>query len=294
MNKHRKKLLMGVLGLIAVFYIGDWLIQNLLEGPLEERRIAQVRMEKDIEKQKEILARARQAGKQLSVWEEQSLPSNTEVASSTYQVWLLQVIQRAGLAAQGVNSSEPVTRKGVYSLLSFSARAHGTLEQLTRFLFEFYRAGHLHQIRSLAITPIQKTGELDLTITVEAMVLPSTERVKEFTTQTSDRLASENLDDYMSIVTRNLFDVGGGLDPTDQTVLTTVTYVNDEPEVWFSLRGTDELLKLKKGDRLEIGQFSGTLTEIEDGDVIIESDGEHWLLSIGENLTQATALPPEY
>ena len=294
MNKHRKKLLMGVLGLIAVFYIGDWLIENLLEGPLEARRVAQVRMEKDIEKQKETLARARRAGKQLSVWEAQSLPSNTEVAGSTYQVWLLQVIQRAGLAAQGVNSSEPVTRKDIYSLLSFSARAHGTLEQLTRFLFEFYRAGHLHQIRSLAITPIQKTGELDLTITVEAMVLPSTERVKEFTTQTSDRLASDNLDDYMSIVKRNFFDVGGGLDPTDQTVLTTVTYVNDEPEVWFSLRGTDEMLKLKKGDRLEIGQFSGTLSEIEDGDVIIESDGERWLLSIGENLTQATALPPEY
>ncbi len=294
MNKHRKKLLMGVIGLIAVLYLGDWLIKNLLEGPLETRRRTQARLEKNIEKQQETLARARKAGKQLSVWEEQSLPSNTEVASSTYQVWLLQVIQRSGLSAQGVNSSEPVTRKGIYSLLSFSARANGTLEQLTKFLFEFYRAGHLHQIRSLSITPNPKTGELDLNISVEAMVLPSSGRDKEFTTQTSDRLASETFEDYMSIAQRNLFDVGGGLDPTDQTVLTTVIYVDNEPEVWFSLRGTDELLRLKKGDRLEIGQFSGTLAEIEDSDVIIESDGERWLLSIGENLTQATALPPEY
>lgn len=293
MNKHRNKLLMGILGLIAVFLAGNWLLENLLEGPLEARRQTQASLEKSIEKQQVSLARARKAGKQLSVWEEQSLPSNTEVASSTYQVWLLQIIQHAGLSAQGVNSSEPVTRKG-YSLLSFSARAHGTLEQLTRFLFEFYRAGHLHQIRSLSITPIQKTGELDLAISVEAMVLPSTGRDKEFTTQISDRLASEKLDDYMSIVERNLFDVVGGLDPTDQTVLTTVTYVDDEPEVWFSLRGTDELLKLKKGDRLESGQFSGIISEIDDTDVIIKSDGERWLLSIGENLTQATALPPEY
>ena len=294
MIKHRKKLLMGVLGLIAVFYVGGWLLENLLEGPLEARRKTQVRLEKSIEKQQKSLSRARKVGKQLSVWEEQSLPSNTEVASSAYQVWLLQIIQRAGLSAQGVNSSEPVTRKGIYSLLSFSARARGTLKQLTHFLFEFYRAGHLHQIRSLSIIPIQKTGELDLTISVEAMVLPSSGRDKEFTTQTSDRLASEKLDDYMSIVERNLFDVGGGLDPTDQTVLTTVTYVDGEPEVWFSLRGSDELLKLKKGDRLEIGQFSGTLAEIDDTDVIIEADDERWLLSIGENLTQATALPPEY
>lgn len=294
MNKHHKKLLMGMLGLLAVFYVGDWLLENLLEGPLQARRKTQTNLEKNIDKQQVSLARARKAGKQLSVWEEQSLPSNTEVASSTYQVWLLQVIQHAGLSAQGVNSSEPVTRKGIYSLLSFSARAHGSLEQLTRFLFEFYSAGHLHQIRSLSITPIHKTGELDLTISVEAMVLPSSGRDKEFTTQTSDRLASDNLEEYMSIVERNLFDVGGGLDPTDQTVLTTVTYVNGRPEVWFLLRGSDELLKLKKGDRLEIGLFSGTLAEIVDTDVIIESEGERWLLSIGENLTQATALPPEY
>ncbi|MBN2292723.1 MAG: hypothetical protein JXM70_09880 [Pirellulales bacterium] len=293
MNKHRKKLLLGVLGLIVIFYAGDWLLENLLEGPLEARRKTKASLEKNIQTQEESLARARKAGKQLSVWEEQSLPSNTEVASSTYQVWLLQVIQRAGLSAQGVNSSEPIN-KGMYSLLSFSARAHGSLEQLTRFLFEFYRAGHLHQLRSLSITPIQKTGELDLVISVEAMVLPSTDRDKEFATQISDRLASEKLEDYMSIVKRNLFDVGGGLDPTDQTVLTTVTYVDGKPEVWFLLRGTDELLKLKKGDRLEIGLFSGTLAEIEDTDVILESEGERWLLSIGENLTQATALPPEY
>ena len=294
MNKHRKKLFMAVLAIIAAAYAGDWALKNLLEGPLKARENTRRRLEKSIEKQKEFLAQTRKAGKKLSLWEEQSMPSNTEVASSTYQVWLLQVIQYAGLSAQGVNSSEPVTRKGAYSLLSFSARAHGTLEQLTHFLFEFYRAGHLHQIRSLSITPLQKTGELDLTISVEAIVLPSTERDKEFTTTVSERLASLQLADYAPIIERNLFAVGGGLDPTDQTVLTTVTYVNGEPEVWFSLRGTDELLKLHKGDRLEIGQFSGTLAEIDGTDVIIESEGERWLLSIGENLTQATALPPEY
>jgi hypothetical protein len=294
MNKHRKKLFIAALGILAVLYAGDWALENLLEGPLKARGNTQRRLEENIEKQKNSLARARKAGKKLAVWEEQSLPSNTEVASSTYQVWLLQVIQHAGLSAQGVNSSDPVPRKGAYSLLSFSARAHGTLEQLTHFLFEFYKAGHLHQIRSLSITPIQKTGELDLAISVEAIVLPSTERDKEFSTTVSDRLASLELSDYFPIVERNLFAVGGGLDPTDQAVLTTVIYIDDEPEVWFSLRGTDELLKLREGDRLEIGQFSGILAEIDDTDVIIESEGERWLLSIGESLTQATALPPEY
>ncbi len=294
MSKNRKNLFAAVLGIIAVLYAGDWLMKNMLEGPLKERENAQKRLEKNIEEQEKALSRAKQAGKKLAVWEEQSLPSNTEVANSTYQVWLLQVLQHAGLTAQGVNSSEPVARKDAYTLLSFSARANGDLEQLSQFLFEFYKAGFLHQIRSLSITPMQKTGKLDLAISVEAIVLPSTEREKEFTTTISDRLASLELADYAPIMKRNLFAVGGGLDPTDQTYLTTVTYVNDEPEVWFALRGTDELLKLHKGDRIEIGQFSGVLAEIDETDVVIESEGERWLLSIGENLTQATALPPEY
>ena len=59
------------------------------------------------------------------------------------------------------------------------------------------------------------------------------------------------------------------------------------------MRTSDTVLKLRKGDVLEVGQFKGTLVDIADADVILESDGERWLMTIGENLTRATALPPE-
>jgi hypothetical protein len=55
------------------------------------------------------------------------------------------------------------------------------------------------------------------------------------------------------------------------------------------------------GDPLVIGSFEGIVAEIhiDDCHVIIESTGkngeaERWLLSLGETLSQAVALPPGY
>ena len=66
------------------------------------------------------------------------------------------------------------------------------------------------------------------------------------------------------------------------------------PQVWFTLRTSGEILKVGKGGDFEIGQFRGSIAEIEGADVIVESDGERWLLTLGERLTDASALPPEF
>ncbi|MBN2022499.1 MAG: hypothetical protein JW809_06860 [Pirellulales bacterium] len=291
---HRKIILYGALGAILAFYAGQWLLDTLLRGPLETRRQTAQGLQKSLEQCKKELSLAREAGKTLDEYRRQSLPQDTEVARSLYQGWLLELVAHVGLADPNVNSNEPASRKGMFSVLAFSVRARGTLEQLTRFLFEFYSAGHLHQIRSLAITPLPKSGELDLTFSIEALSLPTADRKDQLSAERSDRLASPKLADYRPIMDRNLFAVGGGLDPIDQTYLSAVNYVNDEPEVWFTLRATDELVKLRIGDRLDVGQFSGIVVEARGADVILESDGQRWLLTKGDCLTEAYALPPEY
>lgn len=291
---NRRNLMLLVLGLILAVYAGQWLKSNLLDTPLEKRKQRTVALSAEIDKRKKQLTQAREAGKKLVEWQRQSLPSDVEVARSLYQGWLLELVSHVGLSDPNVNSNEPAAHKNMYTVLVFSIRGRGTLEQLTKFLYEFYMAGHLHQIRSIGITPIQKTGELDLSITIEALALPGADRKDTLTTERSARLASANLEDYRPIVLRNLFAVGGGLDPTDQTYLSAVNYINGQPEAWFTLRDTDELLKLRKGDQLAVGQFSGVVVEIDGADVIVESEGQRWLLSIGDNLTQAYALPPEF
>jgi hypothetical protein len=298
---NRKNLLLAFLGVILAFYAGEWLLNTLLSAPLDARKQKTAQLEQQLERGRDELALAREAGRELVAHGRQSLPSDSEVARSLYRGWLLELVEHVGLADRNVNSNDPVTKKGIYTALGFSVRGRGTLEQLTKFLFEFYSAGHLHQISSLGITPLQKTGELDLSITIEALALPEADRKDRLSTERSDRLAPADLngtlatlDDYRSIVDRNLFAVGGGLDPTDRTYLSAVNYVDGEPEAWFTLRDTDELIKLRKGSTLQVGQFSGKLVDIDGADVILESDDQRWLLTIGDNLTEAYALPPEY
>lgn len=288
----RKNLLMAVAGVVLALIAADWLWRNAVEGPTETRQRRLAGLRRAVQERENALTRARKASDLLARWEAQSLPSDPEVARSLYQAWLLELVGYVGLGNPNVDSGSPVSRKGLYQTISFSVRGRGTLDQLTTFLFEFYSADHLHQIRSLSITPLSKSDQLDLSVSIETIVLPTATRRDRLSTERSARLASERLEDYAPIVRRNLFGFGGNPDPTDYTYLTTVVYVDDEPEAWFTLRSTDEVLKLRRGESLEIGQFRGTLREIREGDVVLESEGERWLLSIGENLAQAYALPP--
>ncbi len=290
----RKNALYVVLVGILLFSAGEWTVDTILNQPLSSLENDRDGYLRRIERSKKELTKARAAARQLMDYERRSLPSDPNVARSLYQAWLLQLVEHVGLKDRTVNSSPPQGRKGLFSVITCSVRAKGSLDQLTAFLYEFYSAGHLHQIRSISMTPIQRTGELDLSITVEAAALPGADRTDTLSQERGDRLASESLLAYAPFAQRNFFAVGGGFDPTDQTYLSAVNYVDGRPEAWFMLRGSDELRKLTLGDVLSIGQFTGMITEIDDADVVLESEGQRWLLTIGENLTDAYALPPEY
>lgn len=294
MTPPRTKILFSLLGLVLLYYGGDWLWRHAVEGPLESRRLKKERLQKDLDKRTDELAQARDDAKQLALWQEQSLPSDPQVARSLYQAWLLRLVGKAGLANPNVDSGDPVSRKGLYQSIAFSVQGRGTIEQLTQFLYGFYRAGHLHQIRSLSITPVGKTDQLDLAISVEALILPGKSDSEGLNPTPSDRLAWDRIEDYAVIARRNLFGSAGTSDPTEQAYVTTIQYVNGQPQVWLTLRTEDRVLKLQPGDSFQVGAFTGKVLEIEGDDVVLEADGLRWLVSLGENLAQAWALPPEY
>ncbi len=287
--------MLGLLGALVVFQVGDWLLANAIRGPLETLRAKRVQLEKRIKQRESVLAKARKEGKAFAVWESQSLPSDSEVARSLYQSWLLKLVGQVGFAGPHVDSGTPVNhKKGLYQSIMFTIRSRGTLAQLTSFLFEFYSANHLHQIRSLVMTPVKKSGELDLFISIEALILASADREDRLAAGKSDRLASLTLADYAPIIRRNFLGMGAGIDAADHAFLTAVTYADGRPEAWFTLQNVDKMLKLHSGEKISVGQVSGTIVEIVGSEVVIQTDGERWLLSIGENLGEAFALPPEF
>ncbi|MBN2477562.1 MAG: hypothetical protein JXB62_23345 [Pirellulales bacterium] len=297
MMQYRKQILAAIFGLMLLFYGGDWLLKTVLRGPLQKRRSQTARLEKTIELREQQLANVRKAKQILAVWQSQSLPGNVEVARSLYRGWLLELVRHVDLAGHSVESGEPLRRKDRYWLLPFTVRGRGSLEQLTKFLFEFYRAPHLHQIGSIGITPSQNGEQLDLSFSIEALALPGADRTDRLASGSSNRLASASLEDYHVILQRNLFAVGGSLDAVEHTYLDgVVSAAGGRPQAWFGLRLSGEQRKLHEGEQLTVGGFTATIVEIavEDHDVVLEADGQRWLLSLGENLTEAFALPPEF
>jgi hypothetical protein len=360
-NKNRRTpLLLAGLGLIAVFYVGDWVMTNWIEKPIQQRKTQIVALQNRIkEYDQKYIARAQQETQWLRYWYSQSLPTNPEVAQSLYRAWLLELGEYVGIAGRTVNATQPVRRRAFYSM-NFSMRGRGTLEQLTQFLYEFYNAGHLHKITSISMTPLGKGGTLDISVVIEALILPQANRPDRLATGRAYRLASMSLDDYEVIPKRDLFSAGGGgaVDPVNQTYLTAVNYVGNEPQAWFTLRTTGAVMRLKPddylvqtgdtvrklcrvddlqaisfdgtrseigligeietgsvlvlwadriwepalnsaGDSLEFRPFDsyfsviGQVVDVEDTEVILQSGDERWLLSFGDGLNDAFALPPE-
>lgn len=293
MLRNRKLLLYVALGITVLLFAGDWIVQQALRGPLHERAERQRRLEDRIADREKKLAAVRRSAAQRELWEAASLPANGEVARSLYQAWLIDVVNRVGLANPNVDSNEPSSRRGLYTLLTFSLRGRGSLAQFTELLYEFYSAPHLHQIRSVSMTPTAASGLLDISLNIEAISLPTADREDRLSEAEQYVLAFPALQDYSLVAERDWFGMGGAADVADQTYLTAVTSVDQEPRAWFTLRTTDQVMQQAEGDSFSIGRLQLKIVSIDQTDVLLAASGEYWLVSVGESLSEATAIPAE-
>jgi len=75
---------------------------------------------------------------------------------------------------------------------------------------------------------------------------------------------------------------------------TSTVQINNRVEVWILRRDVDELVKLTIGDRIDIGEIAGKVTEISQKELLIVTDSDDTLLiragqalANAENLTLA-------
>lgn len=269
--------------------------QRFLARPLVERDATRDRLQSQLDEQDSRLRKIRRDVARLEPLQKQSLPADRQLARSLYQDWLVAAVNRVGFETPNVDSGAISSRPGLNDRLAFTIRAQGDLSQLTRFLYDFYRTAFLHQITRLTMSPVSGSSRLELSMSIEALVLPGAARRTRLVENRSERLKHDSLADYQPLVERNVFGEGGArlFDPADHAFLTAILDVGGQAEAWFDLRSTGQLIKLRIGDPLEVGDFRGTILRIDELDLIVESDDDRWLLTLGESLAQATALPPE-
>lgn len=166
-----------------------------------------------------------------------SLSGDLEVARSRYQNWLLASLVEAGLQGVDVKSVPGGPSRRVYQPMLFNVTAKGNLTQLLTWLHDFYGAGHLHLVRRLTATPVEKSKQLDLDIGVEAIAIHGSKGV-DAPPPTPERLPRGDLAAYRKIIEgRNL--AGPPNRPPTIATISRVTGKLGQP-VTFTVRGRDE------------------------------------------------------
>jgi len=297
----RNIILISGLSIFLVWYVASWAYQTQYLEPRKKLGNEIAQFSQAIDGGKQGVAAMKQFWELNSGYYYRSLPRVQNDAQSQYGFWLLELLQYSGLEQNSVNDAPP-TRVLPGANYQFTIRCTGSLPQLSNFLFEFYYAPFLHRIASLTLTPTEgNTEKLTFSLTVNALVLDSRYNPLPPTNQLPQgfiipRLASNDLATYQVIADRNLLHTAkGGVDRADYTFLTAIILqLGDQPEVWFRVRTDDSLIKVKLGDSIDSGSFSGRIVEILDEDIVLDrKDGSRWLLAAGESLSEAFALPPE-
>ena len=304
MNQREKILAASVAFLVGLMVARmGW---NKIDRLYDQRGQQLSSLEKTVRDRQLDVERGKMAAERLNQWQRQSLPADPNLAQTLYQDWLRRQLDAAGFQnveyrGQGSTARSRRVRRSAYRQLSFTVDGRGSLEQLTQFLYEFYRADHLHQLQSLDVEPIEDSDQLDLIFKIEALILPGADRVDALSSGTSDRLAQDDLSSYQeTIVTRNLFaryappspptTAGDSADAAPQAIITGITHDENGWQAWVYIKTTKKMLRLHPGDPFEIGGLSGTIIRIGPREVVFETDGRRMLAGEGASLRDAIEL----
>ena len=202
----REKILAGIV-VATLLVVGSIFIVGRVTASFDRLNDELVALDGTIGKQETTIKRGKIAEKQIAAWRERSLPEDRTRARSLYLNWLRR--RAVDVEFEGMSfSTLAAGREGdVYFRHGFGLDAHGTLQQLIQFLYDFYSVDQLHRITRLSVKPINNSKQLDIKIAIEAIALPGApDREALPEPGSSDRLARADVEEYVqTIMNRSLF-----------------------------------------------------------------------------------------
>ncbi len=288
----REKTLIGAVAVAVVAWGGSKAATSYRET-LERNTSQKTEAEQALNEAKVSVRRGEHARRQLNEWADRSLPRDRDIAESLYEDWLRAQITGAGLELTQLSDRTAAGRNAQYSELSFEYRGSGTLEQLADFLFRFYSAPHLHRISAATITGADAGKKLNLSMAVNALVLPNATRADKLAEGEPRKLAG-TLDEYRKRLTsRNLFvaytpkatDKGDGVAAKNR--VSGFTYESDGWVMWVQNEDSKEIKRVAKGDDVDYGKVKGKVVEVSGRNAVIETADGRKEIRIGQKFSEA-------
>jgi hypothetical protein len=232
----------------------------------------------------------------LIQWRKCSLPPDPVLARSLYQNWLHGLTGRANFHDVRLTANDSVSRRDQYTRISFALNCTTKLGDLVQFMFDFYSAGYMHQIRKMDIRPGATPDVLDVDMSIDAVSLVAADSKDKLPSENGHSLKLANVAEYRDpIVARNLFAAFAppapaaqkvaGNDPAASALVTGFTQVDGAWQVWIEDRAAGQRWALESGKSFDIGGRKCTVQTIRaEGEVIVELDHIRRLLHLHDNL----------
>ncbi len=296
-----------LLGIVSAYY-GPKIWKSKFATPRKMFTEQKARLESQISGGENQIAQMRNViANNMSLYR-RSFPINPMNARINYQVWLTQLAEFCGFKNLRVDVGNSRNEGGVM-IHSFRLRGDCSTEQFYRFLYEFYWTGYLHRIHTVNLQAREDSELIDATLLIEGLTMAKVDPNQPFplADELPDsrnywrRLASGPWSAYQPTTRVSLFQYSHpGIDDADFAILTAVPTAvtpdgNSITQTRWRVESTGKTVVVNVGERFTIGSFTGVVREVIDDMVVLrQSNGFQWILSLGDRLSDAASLPPEY
>lgn len=307
----REKMLAAAVGLLIAIWGGNWAWQNYSDWQ-QSATTQQINAATDLQSAQFELSKARAAVNQLRTWRKKSLPASVTVAQSQYRAWLVDQLQAADLEVADVIPRPTGQQSPAYQALGYEVTASGNLAGVVKFLDTFYRSDQLHKIGVLALVPQDGADELGITLTIEALVVRGTDRKDGLSDGVADRPKLGTADEYVERISKRNPFVAYTPRPApkpkvverprpkpapkpefnhaEHARLTGVVSDGDAYQAWVTIQTLGERLYLRTGDDVDIGQFKGTVVDVLEKELWVDTAEGVISVRVGEKLTDGKKL----
>lgn len=311
----RQKVLVGIFAGVLLLWQGSGIFWGIFFGPFDDRY-------KQIDVLDALLKQKRKANDELElserrmrIWERRSLPPNPVVASTLYHHWILDLanthkLERLVVTPKKINSG---ATNLVFTRIPISVTAECKMDQLCKFLYDFYHTDLMHKVTQLAIESqdYKSNPTFKVTMELEGLSLASARsRTTLFADKqdkaVSDAMAKKTLDDYKDLTDKNRFVRGYNGPPApiippappaapfDSSphvfLIASIIEPDGHSEAWLYDRSSNQRTVLLTGKDFEISGVKGKVLEIGKRSVKLKVRDKDWQLEVGENLKQMVEL----
>ena len=297
MTPRMKWLLAACAGVFGLYMI-DALYRNWIEQPQTELNRRIETLSNDLTESKQQQLQSQKTGRRLAEYSARALPSDPMLARSSYQEWLLELVDQHKFAATSVDASQPVpleiksrTKKGkrirIGHRIDYSLRGQASLAKLAEFLDQFRKAGNLHKIRSLTLNPIGSEGRLDVNLSIQVLSMESSMNESDVGDWTMLSEAQESLKPAAALVRRNPFARGFAKALNDVQLRAITTNREGIIEAWFAADARGSIKKVPAGSNIPLALHEITVVEILRDRVLVNVNQEPQWIQMGESIGDA-------